>query len=82
MCLLGFFFFLNFVLDGTSFLLSLHVCSSVASLHGTLEVTNVEEAMDCVVKARPPYAGIDGLLMKKKMVLCVSCWQPVAQVLS
>lgn len=38
--------------------------------------------MDCVmlVKARRPYAGTDGPLTKKEMVLCVKCWQPVAQL--
>lgn len=37
--------------------------------------------MDCImlVKARLPYAGTDGPLVKKEMVLCVKCWQPVAQ---
>lgn len=37
--------------------------------------------MDCVmlVKGRLFYVGIDGLLMKKEMVLCVRCWQLVVQ---
>lgn len=37
--------------------------------------------MDCImlVKARLPYAGTDGPLTKKETVLCVKCWQPIAQ---
>lgn len=37
--------------------------------------------MDCIMlgKARLPYAGTDGPLTEKEMVLCVRCWQPVAQ---